>query len=654
MMINKLIISKAAIAITIVFAIITVVSLYLLVKYFIEIFKKIRSFKGFNIKSFRNFFFSLCYMAFLLLGIYYIPKFLFNSSWNEMSILYTHLLTYSIFLICTFIIIFGIDIFIINFFPMAEEKPYFLLVILSVFSGISYALLMLIINSIIDGKIKNQSYLLLYFIIAFIGYIFGMKIVRLNVAKIANNLVFNKRIEIVSKILKTPFEKLEIIGNERIYSCLNNDTEVISNTVGIFTIGITCIVSFVCCFAYMAFLNIKAFIITVGLLVGFGIVIYLFNKMADKFFNQVRDIQNTFFKFINDLLNGFKELSINKDKSHEFKKDMFKSCEDYRSSRLSSEVVSTNVYFTGELMAISILGCLVFLFPILFKDVKGNVLMDYVFLLLYLKGPLDNILNLIPRFLQARVSFQRINKVLKQIEQFEEDVEHLSMDINNFSINLNKVEYTYKDNFEENFKIGPIDAKFSKGELVFITGGNGSGKSTLVKLITGLYEPDDGKIFVNDMEVKHRNISEYISAVFSDFYIFKTLYGIDCSNKRDDINKYLNILGLEKKVSIKNGKFNTIRLSTGQKKRLALLMSYLEDKPIYVFDEWAADQDPEFRKFFYFELLPELKQRGKCIIAITHDDRYFNVADKIIKMESGNIISTKGNSNQHDILSYVD
>jgi ABC-type siderophore export system fused ATPase/permease subunit len=130
-------------------------------------------------------------------------------------------------------------------------------------------------------------------------------------------------------------------------------------------------------------------------------------------------------------------------------------------------------------------------------------------------------------------------------------------------------------------------------------------------------------------------LSEKYSGVFSDFYLFDKLYGIDYKDKEEEIRKYLEILQLDNKVRIKEGKFDTIKLSTGQKKRLALLVAYLEDRPIYIFDEWAADQDPEFRLFFYDTILPELKERGKCVIAITHDDRYFNVADKIIKMDMG-------------------
>jgi putative ATP-binding cassette transporter len=70
-----------------------------------------------------------------------------------------------------------------------------------------------------------------------------------------------------------------------------------------------------------------------------------------------------------------------------------------------------------------------------------------------------------------------------------------------------------------------------------------------------------------------------------------------------------------------------------------LLTAYIEDRPIYVFDEWAADQDPFFKRVFYYNFLPELKARGKAVLVISHDDRYYNVADRIIRLDCGSVVA---------------
>ncbi|MFY9571046.1 MAG: ABC transporter ATP-binding protein, partial [Blastocatellia bacterium] len=100
---------------------------------------------------------------------------------------------------------------------------------------------------------------------------------------------------------------------------------------------------------------------------------------------------------------------------------------------------------------------------------------------------------------------------------------------------------------------------------------------------------------------------------------------------------YLARLELDNKLEINDGVLSTTNLSQGQRKRLALLTAYMEDRAVYVFDEWAADQDPLFKRVFYYHLLPDLKARGKMVLVISHDDQYYHVADRIVKLEYGKI-----------------
>jgi putative ATP-binding cassette transporter len=188
--------------------------------------------------------------------------------------------------------------------------------------------------------------------------------------------------------------------------------------------------------------------------------------------------------------------------------------------------------------------------------------------------------------------------------------------------------------------LGPINLSFQPGELVFLIGGNGSGKTTLVKLVMGLYEPESGEIHLDGKPVTNENRDDYrqrFSVVFYDFYLFERLFGLEAKDLDAESQKYLDLLQLSHKLEIRNGRLSTVDLSQGQRKRLALLTAYLENRPIYIFDEWAADQDPQFKEIFYYQLLPELKDQGKTIIVISHDDRYYGLADRLIKLESGKL-----------------
>lgn len=212
------------------------------------------------------------------------------------------------------------------------------------------------------------------------------------------------------------------------------------------------------------------------------------------------------------------------------------------------------------------------------------------------------------------------------------------------SLTFEQVCFRYPSRGEEtSFAVGPIDLEIKKGEVTFIIGGNGSGKSTMSKLLTHHYRPDDGKICFGGNEVNDDTIASYrqqIFAIYSNYYLFDRLL-TDVTEKTEAIaKKYLHELRLDKKVTLKDGMFSTTLLSDGQRKRLALLVAFLEEKELYLFDEWAADQDPEFKDIFYTKILPDLKAMGKAVVVISHDDRYFGLADSILVMAEGKLRSS--------------
>jgi putative ATP-binding cassette transporter len=260
--------------------------------------------------------------------------------------------------------------------------------------------------------------------------------------------------------------------------------------------------------------------------------------------------------------------------------------------------------------------------------------------------PLQMIMNSAPGFSRANVALNNVEELGLTLEasstERDSDVP-LELRESWHSIEMVGAVHSYElEGEDKGFVVGPINLSIGPGELIFLTGGNGSGKTTVAKMLTGLYVPEEGDILWNGEPVTDQTrdcYREHFSAVFSDFYLFETLLGLDAMELDEKAREYLVRLHLDSKVKINNGALSTTDLSQGQRKRLALLTAYLENRPIYLFDEWAADQDPLFKEIFYGDILPEMKAKGKAVIVISHDDRYYHIGDRIIKLDSGKIVS---------------
>ncbi|MGB7249255.1 MAG: cyclic peptide export ABC transporter, partial [Phormidesmis sp.] len=273
----------------------------------------------------------------------------------------------------------------------------------------------------------------------------------------------------------------------------------------------------------------------------------------------------------------------------------------------------------------------------------------YVLAFTYILGPMESIVGKLPVLGRASIALNKIKTLGLNLSPASLQTSSLPPAEISASLppaawhrlTLKDAVHTYRtDQGDHEFTLGPVNLTVHPGELIFIIGGNGSGKSTLAKLLTGLYQPQSGSIWLDDQRISTANqewYRQHFSVVFSDFYLFDRLLGFDSS--ADDIRAraYLKKLQLEHKVSIEQGQFSTTALSQGQRKRLTLLTAYLENRPLYLFDEWAADQDPTFKEIFYTQFLPELQSQGKTIFVISHDDRYFHLADRLLKLDYGSV-----------------
>lgn len=616
--------------------------IYMFIKSIVEIIKGKRRWTNFTGRHIVKIGSSIFFLVLYLCGLYYMPFVLLNKvPWSMLYVWGPYSLVPAIIVAAVFGGIYTVYHILTQLFTVQKEKPYASLLMLGLVSGFGNAFIIYVINQSFGKDDNLTNGLLFYFTLGILMYVFGRRYISIELVKLTNNLVYEKRTELIRKILKTPYEKLEQLEDGRLYAVLNNDTEAVSGSVNVIISGGVSLVTLICCFIYLGMLNPYALLLSIGVIIIVMGLFFLLGSKAQKLWEESRDIQTTFFRLIGDMLKGFKELKLNQNKNRDFETHMKSSSNLYREKRIEGDVRFANVTVGGELLFTAVIGAVAFLFPVIFPDLRTTTVQTYVFVFLYMTGPVNGILNAYPTLIRCRISWKRIKEILSEIEQLQDnensdELRHTHYD--NLELSVRNVCYEYGKTENTQFSVGPFNFSFRAGTITFITGGNGSGKTTLAKLITGLYKPTSGEIFINGKSITSEDLGNQFSAIFSDYYLFERLYGINCNGMEKQIELLLQKLQLHGKVTLKDGKFSTRMLSTGQKKRLALLLAYLEDRPICLLDEWAADQDPDFRKFFYHEILPEIKARGKCIIAITHDDRYFHLADKLIKLERGETV----------------
>ncbi len=636
-------IDNASTTITLIALPVALTTIILVLILIIQIIKRKRVYVG-NVK---RILLSTLFLSLFISGLgycmYKIPDALYEGlPWSFIKVWAPQSLMIGISLLIACVTIFCIYFLLTSLFVKKKDKSWFVIAVLSIVSGFGNAIVIFIVNEALNRTGGFQTGLLLFFVLGIALYVYGQRLVRVRLLKLTNELVYNTRMNLIDGILRASYEKIEQLENGKIHAGLNNDSETLSNFANVLISAITSLVTLFCCFIYLGIINIYGLFVSIFVIFIAAGLYFVVGRHANKLWEETRDIQNIFFKFINSLVNGFKELKLHNKRQIEFRDDMKESCKEYKDKRIRGDLGFANAFVIGELLFTLVIGVVAFVFPVLFKDIQTSSLRNYIFVFLYMTGPVNGALNSIPQIIGVKISYKRLNDLKKELEcEEEQETNKTESDnkllSNKFELEMKNIEYSYKNSDGELFKVGPINCSFKSGEVTFITGGNGSGKSTLAKLVTGLYKPDSGEALVNNNVTEFEDLSQNYSTVFSDYFLFDKLYGIDYKDKAERMGDLLKILHIDDKLSIDNGVFSTTKLSSGQRKRLALLVSYLEDREIYIFDEWAADQDPEFRKYFYEYLLSDLKARGKCVIAVTHDDRYFDKADKIIKMEMGKI-----------------
>lgn len=530
--------------------------------------------------------------------------------------------------------------FLKNEINLLTEK----MVSLYVLSGIiHFFIILVLISSAISVPAVHLHQVLLFSLLVY-AFARVQKYTLDQSSTLAEQTLVSMRLRIIDIIRRVPLRFFETLDKSRVITILTQESMNLFDAVILVPRLCSSAILFCAAFLYIAVLSVPAFLISLFLIVS-GIYYYRAKRAKhETYIIKAREHEDRFFALLNHLLGGYKELKINTAKSTDFFDNyLAPSIKKTEELKLVSATQMTKSIIFAQLFGYSLLAFLLFIFPEFFT-INSSLLVQVVTIILFITtGPLQDIVGSFPLIERADIAVRHIKEMENELrEPVLDDLESAVAKriCQSFeSLQFCGVSFRYDPESDDScFQIGPIDFQVNQGEIIFIMGGNGAGKTTFLKVLLGLYPHTDGTILWNGCQVDQTNRVDYqsnFSIVFQDVHLFDRVYGTDQFSSQI-VSPLLQSMQLEQKTSItEDGIITNLQLSAGQRKRLALAVSQLENKDIFVFDEWAAEQDPHFRQFFYEEYLQDLKRQGKTIIAVTHDDKYYGAADRIYCMEYG-------------------
>ena len=530
-----------------------------------------------------------------------------------------------------------------------SKSMIFLIIMLGLFSSVLNCGFLMIINSAVSDKplplFPGHAWVL--FVVIMVSSLIVSKIFQTHMIRLTNNILFDFELDILNKLKHASFEDFEKLGNDKVYMAIN-DTKELARLPEVFMNGFNSLIIAICCIGYLFWISPIGAGSVLLIMIALFVFYLIRNIKIEKELNLQRDLQNVYYRLLDDLLSGFKELKMSIARNASlFNNHLVKNRTEGRDISIRSSIRYMDNELTGSYSWYIVLGITMFVLPAMF-GLSAVKLTGFLITILYIIGPVAVLVTLMPTYTSVKISLQRLNvfdEILGSIGAASDPGANGLTTPAFDNIRFESVSYKYEDKENgQNFFLEPINLSINKGEVIFITGGNGSGKSTFGYLLTGLYKPLEGRIYLNDKEITDENYPYYcneISAIFTNSHLFSENY--DDFNLRDSnqkLNELIKVMDLSH--VLKPGKEESvldIKLSKGQQKRLAMIYALLEDKPVLVLDEWAAEQDPEFRAYFYTQMLPRLKEQGKTIIAITHDDDYYSCATRVIKFNFGKIVN---------------
>ncbi len=526
------------------------------------------------------------------------------------------------------------------------------LLFMSALGGISTATILASINAGMQGTgggNKPSLWAATLFLVSLFLFVKTQFYVTITATAEIEAIIHKLRLRVMDQVRRSELLSMEAIGRSRIVAAITSDTAVLtqaSNTLS-FTVQGAVLIFFVG--IYVAYLSFAAFAMTIVIVSVAAVIFHVKNRRLILEKQELAQWERRLYDRLTDFMDGFKEVRLNRARSDDLFDDSVYVSRTAANIKIRSQAETFKLIVTSQVAMYVLLGAVVFAAPQFSDTLGGASLTKTTTALMFVVGACFGLVQSIPVLLIANSAADRIDQLEIALRAAAAivDEQEITFPKRFEAIEMRNIIFRYVDQHSDaTFQIGPLDFSMKAGDLVFITGGNGSGKSTFLRVLAGLYPPQSGDILLDGARVNDDNRDAYralMSAIFFDNHLFHKLYGIP-EPEPGEVDRLLKQFRLADKTSLKDGEFSTLELSGGQRRRLALIVSLLEKRPILILDEWTAEQDPEFRRKFYDELLPQMKQAGLTVVVITHDDRYLDELELPavrIRMEEGRIVEQR-------------
>jgi putative ATP-binding cassette transporter len=526
------------------------------------------------------------------------------------------------------------------------------LLIMSGVGGVSNASILAAINTGVSDANSGQKpglWAAALFLLALLLFMRSQQYVTITATAEIEAIIHKLRVRIMDMIRHSELLQMERIGRARIVAAVTSDTAVLTQASNMLCFSVQGAVLIFFVSIYMAYLSLVAFALTAVIVIGAGTIFHYKNKRLAAQKGESAAWERRLFDRLTDFLDGFKEVRLNRQRSEDLFNDAMEVSKTAANIKIRTQAETFKMIVTSQISMYILLGAVVFVAPNLSDTLGGSSIAKTTTALLFIVGACFGLVQAIPILLNANAAADRIGRLERALREtlMIDEPRDIVVPKRFERIDMKNIMFRYVDRHSDAaFRIGPIDFSMKSGELIFITGGNGSGKSTFLRVLSGLYPPDSGDVLLDGRPITDANRDEYrglMSAIFFDYHLFQKLYGVADADPAE-ISRLLAKFRLTDKTGLTNGEFRTLDLSGGQRRRVALIVSMLEKRPIMILDEWTAEQDPEFRRKFYDELIPEMLQAGATIVVITHDDRYLdelNLPARRIRFDEGRIVEER-------------